>query len=609
MHEKKERQTQKSSQRLVRRESIRIAVRECELKTLAELYRRTRHKALDRLEAEETFYPSRDYDRISQWSDETFRKCLSEGHILYNVCLGLFCDVFAETGVWSSSTEEWAARIRSSSNQDHRSDPIPQKAPANNLGSSAVFKNNDSDLWSRYNANLMGLMEEPAPGSEIPISRLYVPLRAKYGDTLQRSPHLISFLSRKQQKEPDSRSNNQKVADDLATIIRKWLTEPVEDYDAIRLIRGGPGSGKSTFARALVSGYAFKESGSSLDELGISQSILISLQRVPSGLNSVSEIVDWFLSDPSLFNEGQPALTPPSTNKKLLLVFDGLDELSGGGPEGLKVSQSFIQSLKVWLRSRNANTINTVCVVVGRDFVVRRAEARLGLAPHQSLEILPYSINERGLIGEATTLWLDQRGDWWRKWASETAAHDELLPMTIRSHALAELSVEPLLLYIIASTKIYRQQGVSDASRYDVYEFILNKVTSNWHNRAGRQNVQFLSDPMLLDILELIASAAWRDGGRVTTIERVKEFSEKEPKTAVGVSELVQEHDLAKALLAFYFKLDDTEALSDVGLEFTHKSFCEFLIARRLSRQIQNAVMSGRSLLNPDIGLSTTPGG
>lgn len=186
--------------RLARRKTIRKAIDVCELKTFTEMYRRSRNVACRRLENPEHSDLHDAYSRISQWSDETFRKCLSNGHVLYGVCIGLFCQTFAETGIWSNSPEVWAERILGATDTDFGTQIT--KTPDDSTSFSDVASET-TDGWSKYNDHLARAMHSFAPGSKIPIGRLYLPLRAKYGDTLQRSPHLIAYLSRKQQRAED----------------------------------------------------------------------------------------------------------------------------------------------------------------------------------------------------------------------------------------------------------------------------------------------------------------------------------------------------------------------------------------------------------------------
>lgn len=104
-------------ERLARREAIKKALRKCELRTLAELYRRARRKAEDIRDVGEEPPTDCAYSKISLWSDEQFRKCLSDGHVLYGVCLRLFCDVFSDTGFGSRSPEEWMQVINNPTRQ------------------------------------------------------------------------------------------------------------------------------------------------------------------------------------------------------------------------------------------------------------------------------------------------------------------------------------------------------------------------------------------------------------------------------------------------------------------------------------------------------------
>ncbi|WP_284418425.1 MULTISPECIES: pentapeptide repeat-containing protein [unclassified Bradyrhizobium] len=574
--------------RTARKKTIKRLIDECELKTFAELYRRAHSIAQRRYEHERDGRQASNYERILRWVDDDYHKCLANGHSLYELCLTLFIDVFADCPQFGSDKARTIADL-----QAQLWPPKQSEASAETADPDRLAETRSHDPWAPYKAELSGLIDLPAPGCNIPLSLLYVPLRASYGDTLTRSPHLKSFLTEKQKKSADHRTDLVNVVDDLEALVETWLLNDIETYDLVRLIRGGPGSGKSTFTKHLVSRIVRHGTASDGRSLRIAHVILIPLQHAPVGLVDMTNVIGDRLARFGLADSDfKPDLFRP--DGRLLVVFDGLDELSREGASALEQSRAFIKTLQNWLAVRNSVHVNTLAIVVGRDMVVQKAEATLALAPHQTWELQPYLITKRGLLGEDRHLLPDQRPIWWRQWA-EANGLDTRLPFGIRSRGLTELSTEPLLLYIIALTGIYESTGITSLSRFELYEFILKRIISNWHNRAGRKDVQFLADPAIAQVLENIAIAAWIDGGRATSASRAISVSEPTGTTEADLRRLISEGEVVKALLAFYMRLDDD--IDNVGIEFSHKSFCEFLVIRYLSRTATQVLKSGGGLI------------
>ncbi|WP_205626901.1 pentapeptide repeat-containing protein, partial [Pseudoponticoccus marisrubri] len=335
----------------------------------------------------------------------------------------------------------------------------------------------------------------------------------------------------------------------------------------------------------------------------LSHSFVLHLARKPTSGRTT------FLGADQLFPLGPPDLSVFSQEQKLVLVLDGLDELSGGGEAALQASLQLVESLQSWLDQMNARSVGTLGLVVGRNLTANRAETQLGLAPHQSLELLPYVVKQRGMLGDRTFIWRDQRQDWWKNWAALNPSVGDQLPTPIYGRGLSEISSEPLLLYIVASIRLYEEEGIASLDRYKTYTTILNRVISNWYRRVGRSGVYFPHDDDVLRVLELIACAAWADGGRSTSLQAVKELAFGDSDLSAGVDAIASDKRIVRAPLAFYLKFDEQGEYKNIGLEFSHKSFCEFLISRRLERQFLISAERGASLLDEDYGISTSPGG
>jgi hypothetical protein len=105
--------------------------------------------------------------------------------------------------------------------------------------------------WLTYRAYLDAQLDEPIFGESFGLRAVYVPLRAYYEELLP------------QEEEGDERSialegkgaRTRRVIIPLESAVRDWLGR-AEVRDAVRIVSGGPGSGKSSFAKHLAAGLA-----------------------------------------------------------------------------------------------------------------------------------------------------------------------------------------------------------------------------------------------------------------------------------------------------------------------------------------------------------------
>lgn len=101
--------------------------------------------------------------------------------------------------------------------------------------------------WRGYNALLQKRAEEGVFDEPFSLMQIYVPLRAYYVDE-QRGSKFSEEIHEVGQRR-------RKIVVDLETELRQWIAKPTR-HDAIRVISGGPGSGKSSFAKIFAARLA-----------------------------------------------------------------------------------------------------------------------------------------------------------------------------------------------------------------------------------------------------------------------------------------------------------------------------------------------------------------
>lgn len=139
-----------------------------------------------------------------------------------------------------------------------------------------------------------------------------------------------------------------------------------------------------------------------------------------------------------------------------LIIFDGLDELAKEGPGSESAAQDFASALADW-RGRTGS-IAVRFIVLGRAPSMQEARRRLGLHGKGTLfvaDMVPIRKQEktgtgRELICEdpKQVMPLDQRVEFWRRWASAKGLSLEP-PEAMKVEALADLTKEPLLAYLL----------------------------------------------------------------------------------------------------------------------------------------------------------------
>jgi hypothetical protein len=166
--------------------------------------------------------------------------------------------------------------------------------------------------WAQYSALLEKRIHEPVFDEPFSLSQIYVPLSAYYSKERPRKELDVDALR-------DERQKRRHVVIDLQEELETWVGS-ADAQDAIRVISGGPGSGKSSFARVFAAGVAQRRS-----KLRV---LFVPLHLIDASKDLVEEIGRFVREDGGLV--GNP-LDPESPEPNLLVIFDGLDELAGQG--------------------------------------------------------------------------------------------------------------------------------------------------------------------------------------------------------------------------------------------------------------------------------------
>ncbi|MEO1413345.1 MAG: pentapeptide repeat-containing protein, partial [Bacteroidota bacterium] len=425
--------------------------------------------------------------------------------------------------------------------------------------------------WDHYFTLLEKQAQEPVFDETFGLQEVYVPPRAYFterpksasgGEALERGVRQV--LSR--------------VAIELEPYLDRWLARS-DHQDAIKVLSGGPGSGKSTFAKM----WAAKLAAERRCRLLFIPLHLIDIRG--DLVQAIGTFIERFADIKLSYN---PLQALPS-EKELLVIFDGLDELSRGGKFAQEVAQDFIREIERQQSLCNRkNEVRLKVLLSGREVTVQ-GNASQFRRPGQILHLLPYFIDEETKEQfkeeDHPILSVDQRDEWWKNYSKLAGLAYPGLPSELRSVNIDEITAQPLLNYLVALSV---KRGKLHFSERVGLNLIYQDLIEGVYERAyeGRRHSAIdkkLEKEEFFRILEEIALSAWHGGDvRTTTVKRIEAHISNS-----GLARLLANFQegaksgIIRLLTAFYFRQHSIQE-GDRSFEFTHKSFGEYLTARRL---------------------------
>ncbi|MEM7188233.1 MAG: pentapeptide repeat-containing protein [Pseudomonadota bacterium] len=376
---------------------------------------------------------------------------------------------------------------------------------------------------------------------------------------------------------------------DLHDHMHAWLDD--DEGSAMRVVAGGPGSGKSSFARAFATEVNAKTGW---------RAIFVELQNLPFQSGELGEILGRHLvsaamrgnpdDDESAGFETDPL---PGRPGPVLLVFDGLDELSADDNASAELSRSFLEAVSGFLSTaRRAGGREIRAVVLGRSAVFDRFERLSGLIQAPLLNAAPLrklapadvgldDFNDANHVCDPDLRDEEQREEYWRLWASVTLAPAEI-PEAVTSERLKELNIEPLLLHLLILSQYVEKDKWRKAADNPnlIYDDIFTQVLKRNADEKGSLSVRDA-----YAALECLGLTAWRRAGRTGDNQTFDELLETfAPK--LHRAHQADEIRLDQRYVAVQFYARSGEIR---GFEFIHKSFGEYLTARALISMARRA--------------------
>ncbi|MDR7154916.1 hypothetical protein J2W40_001734 [Sphingobium xenophagum] len=426
--------------------------------------------------------------------------------------------------------------------------------------------------WKAYRARLVHSFDViPVFGQENDansLASLYIPLRATWIE--EEDSHILRVAD-----GIDIRSSSK--IDLLDNLLSTWV-ESSGDNDALRLVGGGPGSGKSTTLKALARKYAQREDW---------RPLFIPLQHI--GIDSdLRESINQHFTQKTDGAFTQPPLARPAIENgpPLLLIFDGLDELVAPKETANDVINTFAARLSSLIAALKGDGSRQIRVVISGRMPAFQAAGKF-LAPPKigRLEVFGYlPINNPELVGQNSLWSIDQRSEWWSKYSTANSL-SSTMPPALEAESLAGITHEPLLCYLLVlagyATKDW-EKAADNPNR--IYAALMKNIYDRgWGDgvpkRHGPGRTMSLADFLLL--METIGHAAWLGGDTRVATEDSFVSTSKITRAETAWKLFIDDNGSDVTNLAMNFYLKAAEGYYR-GFEFTHKSFGEYLTARSL---------------------------
>ncbi|WP_417911459.1 pentapeptide repeat-containing protein [Candidatus Electronema sp. TJ] len=474
-------------------------------------------------------------------------------------------------GAKKADAEQIACRLRDyfvfALHETWRKAPLDYAELRNHFDSPFTRATEEARRWQLYKQWLQRQVSERMFAEAFGVEKVYVPLRAYY-----------------EEKERDEESNPElapqqakakRIVVDLEEEFRAWLHN-FADGPAVRFISGGPGSGKSTFAKIFAAKIA--------RETDI-PCLYIPLHLFDAKDNLITAMESHIRNNP--FLSGNP-LDAKAGKDRLLIIFDGLDELALQGKAASETANSFVEEVLNRIRECNSYHKHRRVIITGRTIAIQSVETKLREAK-QITHVLPYFIAEeerKQYHDPDKRLAADQRQRWWRQYGAAAGKDYAGLPADLAQEHLDEITAQPLLNYLVALSYDRKTIKFTDETTLNqIYADLIRAVYCRQYEECGkgRACVSELDEEQFIRVLEEIALAVWHGDGRTATVAGIREKC----KTGGIERYLEQFQEGAKAgvtrlLTAFYFRQSDHRQDGDPTFEFTHKSFGEYLTARRI---------------------------
>jgi uncharacterized protein YjbI with pentapeptide repeats len=466
----------------------------------------------------------------------------------------------------------------------------------------SLIKSSMSDAWRRertwlaYELYFQRSLDAPVFGEGFGLKQIFIWPYAYYirGKTNTERQIKSSIEIRDEEITPD-REPEQRVALNLKETLDQWLDKGEKD-DAIRIISGDPGAGKSSFVKMYAA-----------ERMERGERVLYVPLHLINVQGDLAQSIESFCAERDDCPTG--LLASKTAEQWLLIVLDGLDELSKQGSIGSTIAGQFVDEIIRTVNNRNAIELRVRVLISGRPIAVQNITDKFRREA-QVLHLLPYYIgkeaHEKSKKGHSIYQYVDGiellkndlRQEWWQKYGILKNRGYSGLPEALSKPWLDDLTSQPLLNYLVALVFEREQVDFSrDVGLNQIYAALLERVYDrDWDPAKNHRALGALKREDFRALLEEMALTAWHDHERTTTVEAVRRRFKG--TYLEGVLQEYEKHcdeGVAQLFTAFYFRKSTEVIGPEPTFEFTHKSFGEYLTACRIIQTVDEIYEEFRS--------------
>ncbi|NET55236.1 MAG: NACHT domain-containing protein [Symploca sp. SIO2E6] len=360
---------------------------------------------------------------------------------------------------------------------------------------------------------------------------------------------------------------------DLGSWAIQQLISPKQN-DQVMFIQGGPGRGKTVFCRMFANWVR-----QHLHPLWTP--ILIRLRDIdafePNIENTLRATVkaDFAKSDDGWLTDA---------NTRFLFLLDGFDELRLEGRTTGGIEKFLKQVGNLQASCQNNPQLGHRFLVTGRELALQGIEQFLP----RNLTRVEIALMDQQLQQQWLVKWGKQVGK------SKATAFQEFLQARTCPERVKQLAQEPLLLYLLAAmhrdgkltVRMFKGTSTTQA-KIRIYQTALDWVLTQ---QRPEQLTFELTEQETEDLRRILTEAGLcvtQGGGESASIAMIEERLKGDD----GAKELLEkakqrlgDNPLRNALASFYLRPADTK---EGAVEFVHKSFGEFLCAKRLQESLE----------------------
>ena len=430
-------------------------------------------------------------------------------------------------------------------------------------------------------------------GSGVTLRSVYTPLRCAY-ERYENLPGDDGEDTGEHRGEPhDGRNPKCK-----RTVHLNWLEAELTAWlkglgdkkgaDSLRVLTGGPGSGKTSVARVIAADIAqgadvhvcfvelqhFNMSGE------LRSSLTSHLERKRDGIGLGGDPLAW---------------QDTGDDRPVLFVFDGLDELVRRDDLATDITRDFINKVHLFLKTENQGRFRVAALVTGRPAAAEPAFKAAHLDEHALLQVMPMNSlenhsffegldpTEDGSQGAKELRAADHRPDFWETYCKAIHGNPKAKCGALEVKELNEFTCEPLLFYLLVLSG-YAETGAdaAAANKNLIYREIFRRVYKRDEKKRRERGYPKISKKHFFLLMECLGLAVWHGGGRTgadADFAAIREWHTGSQRRELAAMDTAS---LKNVAMQFYTR---NESMSEEGgFQFIHKSFGEYLAACALVR-------------------------